>query len=225
MPDHVIQQGECLIEIAERAGHLWQTIWEHPENERLRREREDPSILAPGDRVFIPELTLREESIATNRSHRFRVARPHAVLRLRLLDWDGHPRKGLAYTLDIDGDVRRGATDGDGKIEERIPPRAGRAVLRVEDPARDPARRRFQRPAHDDAPEEYVLSLGSLDPITTTSGVRMRLLNLGYLRGSFDDPEEALRAAIRSFQESRGREPTGRLDEALAADLEAQHGC
>ena len=33
---HVIQKGECVLNIANRYGHKWETIWEAPENEALR---------------------------------------------------------------------------------------------------------------------------------------------------------------------------------------------
>lgn len=70
--DHTVRQGECINSLAERYGFFPDTLWDAAENKDLRDLREDPNILQPGDVVYIPDLTPREESGGTDDLHRFR---------------------------------------------------------------------------------------------------------------------------------------------------------
>ena len=63
--DHEVQEGECILSIAEAAGLFWETLWNHPDNADLKRERGSPHLLRPGDRLTVPELTKKSESCAT----------------------------------------------------------------------------------------------------------------------------------------------------------------
>ena len=56
---HRVQPGECLVSISESYGFFWETLWSHPENETLRNRRRDPTVLLPGDEVFVPEKTIK----------------------------------------------------------------------------------------------------------------------------------------------------------------------
>lgn len=51
---HVVQQGETLESIAKRRDQEPEAIWDHPENEPLRRAYITPKALKKGDRLFIP---------------------------------------------------------------------------------------------------------------------------------------------------------------------------
>ena len=56
MPSHRVKQGECLTSIAARYGFAdWRAIYQHPNNAELRKKRPNPSLLFPGDALFIPE--------------------------------------------------------------------------------------------------------------------------------------------------------------------------
>lgn len=52
---HEVQSGESLSSIAQkyRAG-TWKTLYEHPRNAGFRAERQDPNLIYPGDRVYVP---------------------------------------------------------------------------------------------------------------------------------------------------------------------------
>jgi len=48
-----IEQGDHLPRIADENGFSdWHTIWDDPNNASLRAQRQDPGVLAPGDRLL-----------------------------------------------------------------------------------------------------------------------------------------------------------------------------
>ena len=129
---HQVQQGECLVSIAESYGFFWETLWNLPENKTIREMRRDPTVLLAGDVVTIPERTIKDYVRPTGARHTFRVKNIPARLNLRLHDEGGRPRSGLAYVLTIDGVETTGTTDGDGAVHAPVPPtaRAGTASRR-----------------------------------------------------------------------------------------------
>ena len=72
MKQYNVQQGECLISIAEDSGFLWESLWNLPDNAALKDKRKDPFALYPGDVVTIPDPRPREESLAIDNRHIFR---------------------------------------------------------------------------------------------------------------------------------------------------------
>lgn len=211
MPEeHKVRQGDCLSSIAARYGHRPETIWDDSANSELKRLRKDPEVLFPGDVLVIPDLRRREESGATDQRHRFRRKGVVTKLKLQLLDEEHEPRADVAYSLNIDGDIRSDRTDGEGFIEEVIPPGAERVALRVGE--------------GDDA-EEYELHLGNIDPVEEDSGVQQRLKNLGYdcgrSDGQFDDDT---RSMVRAFQKQQKLDETGDADDKTRSKLKQVHG-
>lgn len=203
---HTVAQAECMSSIAERYGFFWETLWNDPDNAELKQLRGDPNLLAPGDRVHVPDLRVGEASGAVDARHTFKIKGVPALFELRVV-FDGEPRAGESYVLDVDGVVFEGATDGDGWIKEYISPRARKGTLTLRDGA-----------------EVHELALGHLDPIDTVSGVQGRLANLGYYDGPVDGREsDALSRAVRDFQDAEGLEMSGTVDAATRDKLEEVH--
>ncbi|MCB9845606.1 MAG: hypothetical protein H6811_06440 [Phycisphaeraceae bacterium] len=203
MPQHTVRQGECVSSLAEQSGLFWETLWEHPENAELKRLREDPNALLPGDLLEIPEIRVKELGRAVDQRHRFRKKGVPALFRVQML-LDGEPRADEAFQLEIDGvRVAEGKTDSRGMIEGPIPPdaRQGTVIL-----------------GEGDIRDVFTFQLGRLDPADTESGVRQRLLNLG-----FDAEGENLSAAIGAFQHLCGLTQSGQIDEATSSRLESVH--
>lgn len=200
--------GDCIGSIAEAHGLFWKTVWEHPENDELRRLRKDPNVIRAGDRVFVPDKRLKEESAASDATHRFRRKGVPGKLRLRFLDKDGKARTGLSWVLELDGKLLEGKTDGEGRVEAVIPPTAKKGVLTLRDGEKE---------------ESYPLRLGRLDPVAEPDGARQRLRNLGYDTG--DGSQAVLATALKSFQAAKKLEATGALDEATQKALLDAHGC
>ncbi len=195
--DHIVRQGECIESIAEAAGHFWQTLWDHPENAELKQER-DPNALMPGDRVFVPPLRAKEETLAVDQVHHFRRKGVPSRLRIvfRVL---GEPRANAAYVLEVGSEQRHGTTDGDGLLDEPIPPNAWSATVIFDFETLKERRYRFD--------------VGGMDPAESVSGIQHRLRNQGYpvpIDGRMDD---GTRAAIRQFQRDMDIEVSGELDD------------
>jgi N-acetylmuramoyl-L-alanine amidase len=196
---HLIAEANCFF---------WETLWKHPENDGIREARRDPNVLLPGDKVFIPELRLKEESGATEQRHRFKRKGVPARLKIQVQDED-QPLRNEKYYLDVDGRRREGTTDGSGGLDEPMPCGARRAVLTV-------------RP--NESPLRYEIDLGGLDPHDSVRGVQARLKNLGYpvlVAGELDAPTVR---AVRAFQQDQRLNVSGIVTEETCLKLKEIHG-
>jgi len=189
---YIVKQGDCISSIAFKYGLFPEVIWDHPDNAGLKKKREDPNALFPGDAVAIPNKAVKEEACETCQRHRFRRRGAAEKLRIQFLDGDGKPRKGVPYMLDMKTKrgrpipVIKNKTDSDGFLDETIPPNAfeGEIIL-----------------GKGEEMEWIPVMIGHLDPIDTLSGIKARLDNMGYLCGEGNDKlDDITRRAIRAFQ-------------------------
>jgi hypothetical protein len=203
-----IRQGDCVNSIALAHGFDPDTLWNHPGNADLKELRRSPNALLPGDQLEVPPIELREDGVATGSVGRFKLTVPPLKLRLRLTS-HGKARGNLAYELLIDGqDALDGTTDGDGWIDQPIPPTATRAILSL-----------------DDGNEQYELLLGHLDPHDSVTGIQQRLRALGYYFGRVDGELGAqTQTALRSFQNQNGLTASGEVDDATSNALHDAYG-
>jgi len=209
MPNYTVKQGDCISSIAAKYGFFTETIWNHPNNTQLREARADQNVLSPGDIVFIPELTEREESCATEQRHSFRRKGVPEIFRVRLLDANEEPYANKQYVIEVDGNLSDGLTDSDGQIEIAISPsaRAGRIVL-------------------SESGEEFPIRFGYIDPINSITGVQARLNNLGYDCGPVDGIlGERTRGALQAFQKHSGIEESREIDQMTLDALHEAYGC
>lgn len=205
---YIVKQGDCISSIAFKYGLFPDTIWNDSKNSKLKQDRKDPNVLLPGDEVYIREKEEKEESCESEKKHRFKRKGVPERLRLQFMDEEGKGRANEAYVLDIDGELSDSKTDKDGKVEIWIPPNAKKGKITFRDSG-----------------EEYELQLGELDPVTEVTGVQARLGNLGFYEGQVDGKmSEELENAIRYFQEKKGLDPTGKLDEPFRQKLENVYG-
>jgi hypothetical protein len=204
---HTVQQGDCISSIAFRFGFLPDTIWKHPQNLDLRIKRLDPNVLLPGDRVFIPDKTVRQETASTDAKHVYVLKSVPLKLKVRFLR-NGKPLANQSYILILDGEVSNGTTDGDGKLEHPLSPKAQTGKV-----------------TFPDLDEEHILNLGHLDPVDEVSGVQARLRNLGFLAGEPSGKmDDATRNAIAAFQKSRDAPSSGELDQSTKDALKSSFG-
>jgi len=202
MPDHRVKQGECILSISKGYGFFWETVWNHPNNSNLNLKRNDPTVLFPGDIVFVPVKEEKVESGGTEQRHRFRRKGLLAYLKIRLLKGN-EPRSNLNYKIEIDGTLNQGKTDGGGFIVCSVKPDAQSGKLYLGDT---------------EPYEEYDISFRVVDPIDTDEGIRKRLHNLGY---SVDDN---LASAIRAFQAKEELQVTGQADDSTRARIKERFG-
>jgi N-acetylmuramoyl-L-alanine amidase len=229
--DYEVQPGDCLSSIAYENGFFWQTLWNLPANSDLKSKRKNPNVLMTGDVVHIPDLTVKQQPGATETRHKFVLKGVPEFLRMKLLDAKHQPRPNLDYVIVIDGNARRGQTDGTGELKESIPPNAKSGTLTFAAPwaaspspgtgAGKPTPRKSSRPAN----QVINLQLGGLNPITSMSGFKARLANVGAYRGPLDDNlDDATTKAIKAFQTKKGLPVTGLPDDATKAKLQDLHG-
>ena len=214
---HIVQQGECLTSIAHRYGFSdWKAIYDHPDNADLKKARPNPHSLFPGDELQIPDRkeATKKVSATTEQRHVFKVKRPHVLLRVVVKDEEDKPLAGKAYELVVSGEKRKGTTDGDGIVEQKVDPSADSAELTVF-LADDPKGEHFH----------WDVRIGHLDPVEEVTGVQARLNNLGFWCGELTGEVNAeTLAALKGFQDVAGMKPTGKLDDATRKKLVEMHG-
>jgi N-acetylmuramoyl-L-alanine amidase len=246
MINYKVKQGDCLASIAEKHGFSWETLWNLPENNELRRKHQEPTILLPGEIVRIPDLRNKQETGATEQRHQFRKKGTPALLRLQIMrpaeqeeeqpaeptDEEVPDEEPLDVTeedpLQPDDEPEEPWANApyilniDGKLSEGQTDGEGRIEVPIPPGAR---KGRLTMEPGTEREKVYPLRLGHLDPITSLSGVVDRLNNLGYHNGS--RPTEItpeLREALRAFQKANNLQESGEADQATQDKLSEIHG-
>ena len=133
---HTVVQGEHLSSIAKKYGFsTYKTIWDHAQNAELKKRRQNPNVIFPGDRLFIPDKGEKEESRSTEAKHRFEVKTDKLKLRLILEDLYEKPIANAKCELHIENQEFKLTTDDQGKIERDIKPTDEKAFLIMALPA------------------------------------------------------------------------------------------
>ncbi len=204
MKPHVVKQGECLESIAALYGSTAGELHDHDRNSDLKSARPDPSVLAPGDIVWVPSDPPPRHSVSSGGSHRFKGKGATTPITLNVQDGAGRALEDKPYRLLVGKATYEGITTSEGAVEARIPTRAKLGQLQIwPGGTRDEGR-----------VLSWTVAFGGLDPLSTSAGVTGRLQNLGFRADA--DPEGALRA----FQSLHGVEPTGAVDEATLRALQ-----
>ena len=211
---HTVCQGECLSSIARQYGFKdWTVLYDDPANAELKKRRPNPNRLYPGDLVAIPEPKPMTAQRPTGDWHEFAVEREQARLKVQLMGLDGEALANQDYELTVDEEKRSGTTDGSGLVDEPVDVESKTAQLKVSVPAGDETRELT-----------WQLTIGSLDPVTMTSGMQARLAHLQFYTGAFDGNYGPLtRGAVMAFQQRADLDVTGVPDEATLSELEKQH--
>jgi hypothetical protein len=215
---HTVEQGEYLARIAMDYGFSdWKTIYNHPQNAEFKSNRPNPNVILPGDQLFIPDKTEKQESASTDQSHCFQIKNPRLCLKIVLKDAEEKPLSNQPYALIVDRRSLRGTTDGNGMLQQEIPIKSHGGELRL--------------------PSLGILwqfHLGHLDPVDTKQpeaairGAQARLNNLGFHCGPVDGVfGPRTKSAVAMFQEIElnRKNPDGQLDDATKQALRSQHGC
>ena len=205
MKSNTVAEGDCLNSIAFDNGFYWQTIWRHPSNKALRKRRKDPNVLYPGDVVNIPDPAEKEEAVALDRRHTFRLKGVPARLDLQFMI-DGKLQANVPFKLDVEGKVTEGQTDDNACVSVPIRPNARQGKITV---------------GQGVEARSYDLALGRLDPVDETTGMQARLNNLGFwcdVTGNWDDQS---REAMAHFQMEVGLPATGDPDQDTLDALDA----
>jgi hypothetical protein len=213
--DYTVTQGDHVPGIAKNYGFSdYNTIWNHPKNSELKKKRQNPNVLYPGDSVYIPDREEGEYDRPTDKKHQWVLKQTILKLRLKLLDLYERPIANAACILTVDSDSHRLTTGGDGKIELEIPPTASKCTLVIEETEETP----YQSFTID-------VKIGHLDPVDEVSGQKGRLSNLGYFRGDMDgNTGPDFESAVQEFQCEHGLKVDGVCGPATQAKLKQFHG-
>lgn len=205
--------------IAKKYGFSsYKTIWDHGQNAELKKKRQNPNVIFPGDELFIPDKGEKEESRETEEKHRFELKTEKLKLRLVLEDMYEKPIANAKCELRVENEQFKLTTDGKGKIEKEIKPDAKLALLIIKD---------AQTPIND---IEIPIKIGHLDPVDEVSGQKARLNSLGYFAGPFEGKNEEenkamFLSAVEEFQCDHGLVVDGKCGPSTQAKLKQVHGC
>jgi hypothetical protein len=206
---YTVQAGDYMDTIAKRYGFDdYRTIYDDPNNDALKTLRPNPRILLPGDKVFIPDKDPADHPAETDKLHKFVVKTPSIKLTLYVRR-NGKPFANHKYTLKVGTKSISGQTGPDGLIQQDVP--IGEALGELTFPGTPAYRRK--------------LNLGFLHPITVTSGVQMRLNNLGFGCGpATGRPGNTYTSALQSFQKAHSLpSQTGTLDSSTINALRSEY--
>ena len=211
---HEVQRGQTIVQIAKKNGfRAWEPIWAHEQNAQLRAARPNPYVLAKGDKLFIPEKTLKDHHCQTNLKHVFRVRNMKQFLRQVVLDENHQPLTGIRYELKAGGKSASGQTDGAGLLCEEIPLAAKTAELKL-----------WLNDGEQESCLTWTLQLGHMEPVESVYGLKSHLFNLGYDCGEVNDQfDQKTRDALLEFQQNHDLPQTGENDQPTQDKLLSLH--
>ena len=215
MTKHVVVQGECLSKIAKAYGFSdWRIIYNDAQNASFRQKRPNPNLIYPGDEIVIPDKTLKVESDASGKVLKLEVTPPKKTfINLVLQNPDGSPMRSVEYALFVGDTLEARTTKNDGSLEQEIPPDIDSGELMV------------SKDADDTDPVTLQLAIGHLNPIEQTSGIKGRLLNLGFFFGTVDEIlDTETETAIRAFQKNQSIAEDGKITDGLRSRLRNAYG-
>jgi hypothetical protein len=205
---HKVRDGETLASISHIFGFGdLETIWQHPENDKLRQLRKNPQVLLAGDVLFIPDKQTKALPLPANARHTLSVRRLKLSVRVALQSLLRKPVANVPCLAEVDGVSSEVTSDSNGEVEINVKPTSTRLKLTVGD-------------------EERVLNIGALDPVEEVAGQQARLANLGYFHGEIGDTanRDEMTLALSLFQADEDLEVSGKLDDATLTRLVEVHG-
>jgi len=232
MAKHTVREGECVSSIAYEHGLFPDTIWDHPDNSQLKQKRKEMNLLEAGDVVEIPEKEEKEESIATEQTHRFRKKGVPAKLRMKILKVQQLDEQ-TESTQQPDSDQEDTDTQEPEEVTgfEQEPwadcpfnliidgqstegKTDGDGFVDVPIPPNAQQGELIMNPGQ---PDERIipLQLGTLGAAGEIAGMKRRLSNLGYNCGDqSNEITDDFREVLRLFQEAYELEISGEPDDA-----------
>ena len=122
---YIVEDNDDMVLIALKHGFRnWKTLYEHPENKKLREKRPDPFSLYKGDEVFIPDKEPQKFTCETDKKHQFTLMMPKVPINLYLEDGDQEPYAEVKYEIWIESEkVNREdlKTDDKGLLSTEVP--------------------------------------------------------------------------------------------------------
>lgn len=223
MKPYIVRQGEYLTKIAFEQGFDADEVWGHEKNRDLKDRRKDPSVLCPGDVLAIPDSAPIGEGLSLCSDNPYRAKVPNVELNVQFCGDDAGPLAAETCSVTVEGDGKssKRSTDADGWLRLIVPGTCKSVEVT------------FERLG-----TTYVLAVGHLDPIDTTSGEFQRMSNLGKFddaligwlgsslggpSGEVEELQSMFREAVRRNLASPGEDDGGVTDEAVRDHLAREH--
>ncbi|NUP05917.1 MAG: hypothetical protein HOW73_07655 [Polyangiaceae bacterium] len=215
MRPYVVRQGDYLTKLAHTMGFDPDAIWNHPKNKDLRDRRPDRDTLHPGDLLWIPNAPEhRRLTVRSGATNRYAARIPKKPLSVRIqIGGEALPKEPYAI-LGLGPDPVVGETDEAGWIKSTVDVQVREVEVILT------RKNRTLR-----------VRVGDLDPLMTVSGLKQRLLHLGFYRpgrigGENQEAveDDALIAALKAFQGARSLPATGKMDDETRKALTQAHG-
>lgn len=207
MAKYTVKAGDCVASIAAKFASTVEALWDAPDNEQLRKLREDPFVLQAGDEVHVPDVRDKRISVSPGGRHVFVVANTRCDFEVTLRV-NGKLRTGVAWVLEVGAERLAGTTGDDGTVRASIPADATTGLLRLPE-----------------SNDEFPIAFGDLDPLDTPRGVQSRLRSLAYYRHRIDgDAGPWTTRALRAFQADEGLPVSGKADPATTERLRTRYG-
>jgi len=215
MRPYIVRQGDYLTKLGHIMGFDPDTVWNDPKNQSLKERRPDPEMLHPGDLLWVPDAPeARRLKVKNGAVNRYAAQIPKKAVELRIqVGGEPLPKEPFAI-LGLGPDPIEGETDEQGWLKTSVDVHVREIEVILT------RKNRTLR-----------VRVGDLDPIDTISGLRKRLLHLGFYKPSrigvenADTTEgDALIAALKAFQASKKLPSTGKLDEPTRKALLEAHG-
>lgn len=208
---HVVKQGEHVARLALLSGSTEDEVWNHEKNAELKARRGSPEILAPGDVLYLPAGPVEGLELEKGADNAYQATVPRKPFSVKLATLAG-PIADEPYEV-------RGLPQRPGS-----PPPGGRTGSGGEVELEVPVTTRELSIHLPRLVQTFTLALGAMDPLEETSGVRMRLENLGLLSGGREPEPGEVEAALVAFQSKEGLEATGRADDPTLERLKQRAG-
>lgn len=203
---YVIRQGDFLSRLAFEQGFDAQEVWNLPDNASLRAARSSGDVLCPGDVLYLPpKPPPKWLPVNVGAVNNFKGTLPTVDIHLTLTSEGAALANAACRVEGVDPPLQL-TTGGDGSLSFSVPMSTNDLELVFDDP-----------------PLRYAVRPGWMDPHTEDTGIRARLVNLGYLDDATSTPDVTA-DAIRAFQGDSEIEPTGIADGATQQALADRHG-
>lgn len=191
----MIRQSDHLVKLAYQFSFDANEVWNDPTNDGLRKLRPDPSLLFPGDILYIPDqdqAPVAHNLIAGATNTFVSPTPPTAPVSAKFVDDDPQKYASRSYTITELEQLTGLTTDPSGVLSFEVPVTLDTATV-----------------VFTDNGETHCLRIGAMDPIDTTMGVFKRLQNLGYIdwgvlfdADAGDSNLEVMRAGLRALKAS-----------------------
>lgn len=197
--DVPITRGDCVDSLSYDAKVKSDTVWDHPNNKKLKDTYKDRNVLMPGENLYMPDPELQwERDKKTGQTHIFKRTLPKKKFKFQIVQ--DKARTTITHTVKVDGLDVPAVAAGEW-LECEIPPNAKEAVITLTYNRGQLLNYAYLKT------REYKVKLGHVRPVTTAEGQEDRLRNMGFFAPLPDGAEPTLVEALERFQTSYGIEP------------------